>query len=173
LAQYPSAVSTVFIECSRCELRLPASVKLPPLVPPNGHGVLQPEASNRAIAEAVGGAHVLEEIFQPTPRPPRLPPKKVEEIFQAIRSIETSPAAREAEAPALPTTISGDGDLPCAGQEIALLKPAALAMLIAKVARLAHREGADWAPLLAALTREREARLAKGRRPRAVTDAPG
>ena len=34
-------------------------------------------------------------------------------------------------------------------------------------------EEAGWAPLLAALTRERGARLAKGQRPRAVTDAPG
>ncbi len=35
---YHSAISSTFIETSRCELRLPAGVTLPPLVPPNGQG---------------------------------------------------------------------------------------------------------------------------------------
>ncbi len=68
-------------------------------------------------------------------------------------------------APPRPTAIPADGDLPCRGQEIAALKPAALAMLIAKVAALAHAEGAGWAPLLHALQRERARRVANGRRP--------
>lgn len=41
-----------------------------------------------------------------------------------------------------PTSIPADGDLPCRGQEIASLKPAQLAMLVSKVARLVQDQGA-------------------------------
>src|SRR5262245_24897858 len=55
---YHPAISSVFIEASRADLRLPAGVQLPPLAAavasPNGQGALQPEASNRAIGEAIG-----------------------------------------------------------------------------------------------------------------------
>jgi hypothetical protein len=66
----------------------------------------------------------------------------------------------------LPTSLPSDGALPCAGAEIATLKPAQLAMLVSKVATLVHAEGAGWAPLLAALQAERATRLAQGPRRR-------
>jgi len=196
---YHSAISSTFIETSRCELRLPAGVTLPPLVPPNGQGARQPEASNPAIAEAVGvdkrtigrdlsGADApltpSDEASQEQEAGADAPPDEDDEEDEILligrgsgegedvvddADEETAPG----HPPAVPTSIPSDGDLPCAGQEIATLKPAALAMLIAKTATLAHREGAGWAPLLAALTREREARLARGQWPRAVSDAPG
>jgi hypothetical protein len=53
-----------------------------------------------------------------------------------------------------PTTIPLDAGLPCGGQAISALKPASLSMLINKTARLLH-----------ALGLEREARLARGKRP--------
>jgi hypothetical protein len=65
-----------------------------------------------------------------------------------------------------PTTIPTDAGLPCAGQVIVDLKPASLSMLINKVARLVHDEGAAWVPLLGSLQAERNARLDRGRKPR-------
>jgi hypothetical protein len=67
-------------------------------------------------------------------------------------------------APATPTTIPMDAGLPCSGQAIAGLKPAALAMLVSKVARLVHDDGERWVLLLAALQAERASRLARGQR---------
>ena len=178
---YHSAISSTFIETSRCELRLPAGVTLPPLVPPNGQGARQPEASNPAIAEAVGvDKRTIGRDLSGADAPPDEDDEEDEILLIGRGSGEGEDVVDDADEetapghpPAVPTSIPSDGDLPCAGQEIATLKPAALAMLIAKTATLAHREGAGWAPLLAALTREREARLARGQRPRAVTDAPG
>lgn len=178
---YHSAISSTFIETSRCELRLPAGVTLPPLVPPNGQGARQPEASNPAIAEAVGvDKRTIGRDLSGADAPPDEDDEEDEILLIGRGSGEGEDVVDDADEetapghpPAVPTSIPSDGDLPCAGQELATLKPAALAMLIAKTATLAHREGAGWAPLLAALTREREARLARGQRPRAVTDAPG
>jgi hypothetical protein len=84
------------------------------------------------------------------------------------------PAPGQASAPALetsptnghtpPAAIPREGGLPCAGQVISALKPAQLAMLVSKVARLVS-DGADqWVPLLYALERERQARLNRGQR---------
>jgi hypothetical protein len=64
-----------------------------------------------------------------------------------------------------PTVVPSDAGLPCAGQAISALKPASLAMLINKVARLLQDEGERWVLLLHALETERNARLAKGTRP--------
>jgi len=47
---------------------------------------------------------------------------------------------------------------------IAELKPAQLAMLVSKTARLVQDQGGRWVPLLHALQAERAARLAKGRK---------
>jgi hypothetical protein len=47
---------------------------------------------------------------------------------------------------------------------ISTLKPAQLAMLVSKVARLMHDDGDRWVPLRAALQAERAARLAQGQR---------
>jgi len=71
------------------------------------------------------------------------------------------------------TTIPTDGGLPCAGQVIVDLKPASLSMLINKVARLLQDEGERWVALLHALERERNTRLAKGRKVPAPTHGEG
>jgi len=65
-----------------------------------------------------------------------------------------------------------DSGLPCAGQAISTLKPAQLAMLVSKVARLVSDGAAQWVPLLAALQAERGARLDRGRKPRRPDDDP-
>jgi hypothetical protein len=63
-----------------------------------------------------------------------------------------------------PTTIPAG--LPCAGQRITQLSPARLRMLLSKVDQLAAEQGRRWQPLLEALAVERQARLAKGQRPK-------
>jgi hypothetical protein len=72
-----------------------------------------------------------------------------------------------------PTVVPPDAGLPCGGQAISALKPAALSMLISKTARLLHDEGEPWVALLHALERERNARLAKGRKVPAPTSGEG
>jgi hypothetical protein len=57
-----------------------------------------------------------------------------------------------------------EGGLPCAGVAIADLKPAQLAMLISKTARLVQDQGGRWVPLLYALQAERTARLDRDQR---------
>jgi hypothetical protein len=84
---------------------------------------------------------------------------------------DVSAIAEHGNGHAPPTTIPADGDLPCAGQEITALKPAQLAMLLAKVARLVQDHQDDWVPLLHALQAERQARVAKGQR-RVRTSGP-
>jgi hypothetical protein len=68
------------------------------------------------------------------------------------------------EPPSPPAVVPTDAGLPCSGQAIKALKPAQLAMVVSKVARLVHDDGARWVPLLAALQVERAARLARGQR---------
>jgi hypothetical protein len=142
LREHRESVTAIFIECGRCDLRLPASVKLPPLV---------------ALVNGQGhGSQGTPAIRQTEPGHPHgtgdpEPPQARDEV--------------SGDTP-LPTTIPADGDLPCRGQEIATLKPGALAMLRAKVAALVHAEGAGWAPFLAALQAERTRRLAQGPRRR-------
>jgi hypothetical protein len=71
-------------------------------------------------------------------------------------------------------TIPKDAGLPYGGQLIADLKPAQLAMLVSKVARLVHDDGEHWVSLLAALQAKRAARLEKGRKvPRPDLDPMG
>jgi hypothetical protein len=62
--------------------------------------------------------------------------------------------------------------LPCSGQAITGLKPAALAMLVSKVARLVQDNGDHWVPLLAALQAEQAARLARGQRRLVMSASP-
>jgi hypothetical protein len=52
------------------------------------------------------------------------------------------------------------------------LKPAQLAMLVSKVARLVQDDGARWVPLLAALQAERGARLDRGQRRKGTPATP-
>jgi hypothetical protein len=63
-----------------------------------------------------------------------------------------------------PVAIPTDAGLPCGGQRIVDLKPASLAMLINKTARLLQDQGGRWVPLLHALQAERATRLANGRK---------
>jgi hypothetical protein len=65
-----------------------------------------------------------------------------------------------------PLAIPKDVGLPCGGQVIADLKPAQLAMLIARAANLVHEQGEAWVPLLGSLQLERAKRLERGRTPR-------
>jgi hypothetical protein len=131
LTQHREAVTAVFIECGRCDLRVPAGVTLPPLAE-------APVASTHGQGEETSAD-------APVVRPP---------------------VAQPANGHASPTTIPADGDLPCRGQEIALLKPAALHMLIAKTAALVQNHQDDWIPLLHALQAERARRVAQGQRPK-------
>jgi len=71
-----------------------------------------------------------------------------------------------------PTTIPSDADLPCGGQAIRTLKPAQLAMLISKVARLVQDQGGRWVPLLHALQSERAGRLDRGQRRKGMPITP-
>jgi hypothetical protein len=180
LTQHRESVTAVFIECGRCDLRLPAGVRLPPVVPPTpGRGDDPPDAAGdfrKSALQKSSPGDEMDEISSYAPG--AVEPADVTSENNYPRSIpdegQDGPArpASMAERPnghtPLPTALPSDGDLPCAGQEIATLKPAALAMLIGKVARLAHAEGAGWAPLLHALESERSTRLAQGRRPLAV-----
>jgi hypothetical protein len=140
LTQHRESVTAIFIECGRSDLRVAAGVKLPPLAAPaNGH---QDVAAVSTIdSDNRNGAGDLE------------PQQEGEEEMTT------------GDTP-LPTSLPSDGALPCAGAEIATLKPAQLAMLVSKVATLVHAEGAGWAPLLAALQAERTRRLAQGPRRR-------
>jgi hypothetical protein len=139
LQAYHSAISSVYIEAGRAGIRLPAGVQLPPLVVPNNHG-----------------------------QPPNGHP--VEPVTEHVREWEPTdtPEAGAPEPPtnghAPPVAIPTDAGLPCGGQVIADLKPAQLAMLVSKVATLAHAEGERWGPLLGALQSERGKRLERGRK---------
>jgi hypothetical protein len=90
---------------------------------------------------------------------------------QVEASTEATPAAHGDTTPP-PTTIPADAGLPCGGQGIPTLKPAQLAMLLAKVKTLAETKGGQWQVLLTALEAERATRITRGRRagPRLVTD---
>jgi hypothetical protein len=129
LATHRESVTAIYIETSRCDLRLPAGVTLPPLagpvVPPNGQG---------------------EEISSNAPVP--------------------QPVGEPANGDAPPTTIPTGSQLPCEGKGIAALRPAQLALLLAKVDRLAAEKGSAWRPLLEALVAERQARVTQGQRPK-------
>jgi hypothetical protein len=61
LREHRESISCCFIEAGRAGVRLPAGVPLPPLVAPvaegNGPAALQPKASNRAIAKAIGTSY--------------------------------------------------------------------------------------------------------------------
>jgi hypothetical protein len=79
----------------------------------------------------------------------------------------------EAPEPPLPrTVIPTDAGLPCSGQAISTLKPAQLAMLVSKVARLVQDEGSRWVALLHALQSERGTRLDRGHKKTLVKPGP-
>jgi hypothetical protein len=180
LTQHRESVTAIFIECGKCELRLPSGVALPPLMPANGLGELQPEPSQEflenssenlggrpkqveseaAVAEALGVDHrtVAKDLGgESSPVEPELDDVEGEEG----EDVDIDEAKDKPEP--LPTMVPGG--CPCSGIAISQLKPAQLAMLLAKTANCVHEEGDQWLPLLAALNRERAARLERGRRP--------
>jgi hypothetical protein len=159
LREHRESVTACFIETSRAELRLPAGVRLPPLA-------RMPETPE-AVPDA-GRADFSGEFPENSPEP--APDAGETENPIRGRPPKPEPPSPEgaANGQAIPTSIPADGDLPCAGQEIADLKPAALAMLIANVARRVQDHQDGWVPLLHALNGERASRIERGRKPRLV-----
>jgi hypothetical protein len=151
LRQHRESISTCFIEAGRAGIRLPAGVQLPPLTaPPPGEPAVLVNEVNPTVNTVNGqvGATLPQPVGEPG---------------------DTTPTNGHAPPPvAIPT----DAGLPCAGQVIVDLKPAALSMLIGKVAALVHAEGDRWVPLLGALQAERQARLARGQRPTGARMSP-
>jgi hypothetical protein len=83
---------------------------------------------------------------------------------EPVTDVVTTVTASNGDAPP-PLMVPEASGLPCAGVFISALKPAQLAMLISKTARLVS-DGADqWVPLLHTLQSERAARLDRGRKP--------
>jgi hypothetical protein len=152
LAQHRESVTAIFIECGRCELRLPAGVPLPrlaadaPVASANG----QPDISNTGTGNTSAGA--------PEADVPDFPPPNGEVEKFLANTAENSP---NGDTPT-PTTIPAG--LPCVGQTITQLSPAQLRMLLSKVDQLAAEQGSSWRPLLEALAAERQARLDRGRK---------
>jgi hypothetical protein len=156
LQEYHAAISCVYIEAGRAGVRLPPTVPLPPLTPPaattNGQApAMEPQAPGSSTTEDVALA--------PQDRP------------LADPSANGAVPANGTVVPS-PTTIPKDAGLPCGGVLIGDLKPAQLAMLVSKTARLVHDEGERWVPLLASLQAERAARLARGRKPTPTPEGP-
>jgi hypothetical protein len=145
LSQHRESVTAIFIECGRCDLRLPAGVSLPPL------GRTAPAAPTNGQAPDVsttGDAALAQQDRHP-----------------ADPSANGAVPVNGTTVPS-PTTIPTDAGLPCGGVGIPKLTPAQLHMLLAKVDQLAAEKGSAWRPLLTALVEERQARLARGQRPK-------
>lgn len=153
LQAHRESISCCFIEAGRAGVRLPASVPLPPLLGATGTEAVPSAADDEAPKNGAAAP------FSVTTTPPSSDRHDGESVTRVVTSV----TAPNGDAP-VPATIPTDAGLPCAGQAIAALKPAALAMLVSKVATLAQAEGATWAPLLHALQTERAARLARGQR---------
>jgi hypothetical protein len=148
LTAHRESVTAIFIECGRCDLRLPAAVKLPPLVPP-----IDPETG---AIECTGMPPAPEAPTNGHPAWPR------EDHPPADPSTNGAVAAN-ATVVASPTTIPTDAGLPCGGALIADLTPPQLHMLVSKVGFRMLAEP-TYAPLLHALQAERARRLERGRK---------
>jgi hypothetical protein len=149
--EHRESISCCFIEAGRAGVRLPPAVQLPPLTAP-------PAAATNG--QAPDASTTEDTVVSRQDRPPAAPSANGSVTEQV--TVVTSP-----------TTIPTDAGLPCGGQRIDVLKPAQLAMLISKTARLVQDEGEAWVPLLHALQAERAARLAKGRKVPAPTHGEG
>jgi hypothetical protein len=155
MREHRESISCCFIEAGRAGVRLPSAVPLPPL--PQATGVLHSEFS--------ADGHPVEPVTPLVDLPVNGHPPEADGIGCTGGLSPEPPAPR-------PTTIPKDAGLPCAGVAIADLKPAQLAMLVSKTARLVHDEGERWVPLLASLQAERAARLARGRKPTPTPEGP-
>jgi hypothetical protein len=151
LRDHRESISCCFIESGRAGVRLPASVQLPPLTADAAEGHQHAATQLSENRTVVSEAPVAQPVGDHVTNGPAVAPVVVQ---------NTNGDALP------PTAIPLDSGLPCGGQAIAALKPAQLAMLISKVARLVQDEGGRWVPLLHALQSERQARLAQGPRPK-------
>jgi hypothetical protein len=112
------------------------------------------------------GDHVADAPVRPPYGPQALadvPPAEADVPDFAPPTGEPTHGQGDEPAASDPTVIPAG--LPCAGQRVVDLRPAQLRMLLARVDQLAADEGSRWRPLLEALAAERQARLAKGRKP--------
>jgi hypothetical protein len=150
LQAHRESISCCFIESGRAGVRLPPAVQLPPLgietsisspasVMDDGLSALTPAVAT--LDGAVGSSDV-------TPLPPG--------------EGEATMVSTNGDAP-LPTRIPTGDNWPCAGHEIAQLKPAQLHLVLAKAGFRAHAD-TTLMPLLAALQIERAKRIEQGKR---------
>jgi hypothetical protein len=165
LREHRESISCCFIEAGRAGVRLPAGVQLPPLQMATGDN--QMATGDHHLATGDNGDV-----------PDFAPPPNGDTVLSREDRSAPDPSANGA-VPAdgtivpRPTTIPTDSVLPCAGQCIADLKPAALAMLISKTAQLVRVQGVRWVPLLHALQAERAGRLDRGRKKPLAPEANG
>jgi hypothetical protein len=147
LAHHRESVTAIFIEVSKCEVRLPAGVQLPPLVTTNGQG----ECPEKPLEnQAVSGPPAPNDQAEP------MPAASEEFLSDVDKNSDQSPE------PPLPLVVPTG--LPCSGQRVTDLRPAQLRMLLSRVDQLAAEQGSRWRPLLESLAAERARRVAAGRK---------
>jgi hypothetical protein len=159
LTAHRESVTAIFIECGRCDLRLPAAVKLPPLVPPTDPETGAIECTGMPPApEAPTNGHPA---WPRQDHPPADPSTNgsVPEHGTGVPSPTTSPTAG-----GLPTSIPAGLQLPCAEALISDLRPPQLSLLIGKVGLRALADK-SLEPLHVALLAERARRFEQGRKP--------
>ena len=152
IKEHRESISCCYIEAGRAGVRLAPTVALPPLA----------GAPDAPVPEAVA--------TPPETGPAEAPPDPPEagEIICGMTpdpALEPSTPTPTTNGHAPPLVVPTDAGLPCGRVAIVALKPAQLAMLIGKVARLVHDQGEAWIGLLAALQGERARRLERGRKP--------
>jgi hypothetical protein len=141
MREHRESISRCFIEAGRAGVRLPPAVQLPPLAQANGHSDASIIGTDITFAGDPEAGEIMCSGLPPAPEAP-------------TTNGDTPPVA-----------IPKDAGVPCGGVLIGDLKPAQLAMLVSKTARLVHDEGEAWMPLLGALQSERSQRLERGRQP--------
>jgi hypothetical protein len=167
LATHRESVTAIYIETSRCDLRLPAGVTLPPLATPE-RPVLGDATAVQPLTGSHNGAPVANDATAVALSNGQVPmgtnsvPASPAGPGQAESTVGTSPLVTGAAPPL--TSIPRDKGLPCGGQGIADLRPGQLSLLLGKVQRLAWEKGGTWGTLLEALQAERAARVERGRK---------
>jgi hypothetical protein len=147
LTQHRESVTAIFIECGRCDLRLPAGVPLP----------------------HVADAPVRVPTAQPSNgRDHAGPVTDVVTIVTAPNGDTSSPTVVPTDS-GLPTSIPAGLQLPCAEALIADLRPPQLSLLIGKVGLRALADK-SLEPLHVALLAERARRFEQGRKPTPVPE---
>jgi hypothetical protein len=155
LSVHRESVTAIFIECGRCDLRLPVGIKLAPLAAPS--------------ADATNG-QAPDTVLPRQDRPPVDPSTNgsVAENATVVASPTTIPTDS-----GLPTSIPAGLQLPCAEALISDLRPPQLSLLIGKVGLRALADP-RLEPLHVALLAERARRFEQGRKaPKGEGDADG